>query len=279
MSEPSLYLEPQLRSAQVKGRRCSWRELGEGARLPLLLLHGIGSNASSWAGQFAGLAGERRVIAWNAPGYLASDCLDADWPAGMDYAEAAIQLLDHLEIARFILLGQSLGAVMATSLAIRAPDRVAALVLTSPASGYAATPGAALPDALDKRLRDLDALGPAEFASARADRLLTARASGQARKIVQRSMSEIVPEGYIQATRLLATSNLLYSVKALSVPTLVLWGAQDEVTPPASCRKIAQAVPNAQATEIPGGGHALATELPTLFNEALRPFLWANDGT
>ena len=279
MSDPPLYVEPQLRLAQVRGRRCSWRELGAGACLPLVLLHGIGSNASTWAGQFAGFAGERRVTAWNAPGYLASDCLDTDWPTASDYAEAAIQLLDHLEIARFILLGQSLGAVMATSLALRVPDRVAALALASPAGGYSMMPGAALPDALDKRLRDLDALGPAEFASARADRLLTARASDEARKIVHRSMSEIVTEGYIQATRLLATSNLLESVKALSVPTLVLWGAQDDITPPASCRKIAQAAPNAQAREIPGGGHALATELPALFNDVLRPFLRANDVT
>jgi pimeloyl-ACP methyl ester carboxylesterase len=257
----------------------SWREAGPQPghggidRLPLVLLHGIGSNARAWAGQFAAFSADRRIVAWNAPGYAGSDPLDAAWPLAADYADALTALLGHLAIDRCVLVGQSLGAVMATAFALRSPQRVAALVLASPAAGYGVGVGQALPDKVAQRLVDLDTLGPEGLAAARYARLLTERASPEARAIVHRAMAEILPQGYAQATRLLAGADLVAAAEGLSVPTVTLWGDADVVTPPAACRRVADAVPGGRSVVIIGGGHAFATEMPDMFNTALTPVL------
>lgn len=242
-------------------------------RLPLVLLHGIGSNARAWAGQFATFASRRRVVAWNAPGYAGSDPLDTAWPVPDDYADALAGLLDHLAIARCVLVGQSLGAVTATAFATRMPHRVAALVLASPAAGYGVAAGATLPDAVAQRIVDLDALGPAGFAYARYARLLSDTASTEAHAIVRRAMTEVEPRGYAQAARLLAGADLVAAVTVLTVPTLTVWGDADVVTPPATCRCVADAVLGGRSVVLFGGGHAVATEMPDMFNATLAPVL------
>src|SRR5258708_31254094 len=102
---------PPVRYATVADRRVAYREAGAGPAL--LLLHGVGSGSGSWLAQFAGLAADRRVIAWDAPGYGESDVLPDAAPCAADYAVAALALADALGLDRFVLLGHSLGAIMA----------------------------------------------------------------------------------------------------------------------------------------------------------------------
>lgn len=267
------YLEPPLRDRRIGGRLQSWREAGEAGATPLVLLHGIGSNARAWAGQFADFALDRRVLAWNAPGYAGSEPLSVTWPAPSDYAAAMLEWLDALSVDRFVLVGQSLGAIMATAAALAAPDRVGELVLASPASGYAVAQGDPLPAVVLARIHEVETNGPLGLADNRAHRLLTERASREARAIVYKAMSEVDPHGYDQASRMLAGADLPSLVTGLEVPTTVLWGADDIVTQPPACLRVARAVPNGRWTEVPGGGHAFATEIPDLFNAMLRPIV------
>jgi pimeloyl-ACP methyl ester carboxylesterase len=271
------YLEPPLRTARVDGAERAWREAGEGPGAPLFLLHGIGSNARAWAGQFAAFSNGRRVVAWNAPGYAGSTPLACEAPSPDDYACAALALMDHLGLGRAVVVGQSLGAIMATAVALRAPQRVAALGLTSPASGYGVPQGEALPEKIARRIADLSALGPVGLAERRAGALLTDAASGEARALVYKAMSEVVPEGYAQAVRMLAAADLPRDVQGLTVPVRVVWGGADQVTPPQGCRRVAEAAPGASWVEIPGLGHGAATEAPDLFNAAIEPLLAAAD--
>jgi pimeloyl-ACP methyl ester carboxylesterase len=269
----TIYREPPLATADVGGSFRSWREAGGGAALPLVLLHGIGSNASSWAGQFAGFADERRVVAWNAPGYIGSDNLAPQWPSARDYGAALMALLDHLGIARCALIGQSLGAIVAAAVAVEAPQRVAALMLASPASGYAAQPGGELPASVAGRFAEVAALGPVGLADKRAGRLVTERASREARALVWKAMSEVTVDGYRQASRMLACADIKRDAARLAVPTIVAWGSEDVVTPPGSCRAVADAVPGIVAVEVPALGHGFATEDPAAFNVVVRQLL------
>ena len=75
----------------------------------IVFLHGIGSNSASWLGQFEAFCAERRVIAWNAPGYGETAHLPVAAPVACDYGQALWRLLDHLGVGRCILVGQSLG--------------------------------------------------------------------------------------------------------------------------------------------------------------------------
>jgi pimeloyl-ACP methyl ester carboxylesterase len=269
----SAYLEPPLETARVGGALRSWREAGGGDALPLVLLHGIGSNSSSWAGQFAGLAGVRRVVAWNAPGYSGSDNLAPLWPSARDYATALLAVLDHLGIRRCALIGQSLGAIVAAAVAVEAPEWVAALMLASPASGYGAVPGGELPPSVAGRFAEVETLGPRGLADKRAGRLVTERASKEARDLVWRAMSEVTVDGYRQASRMLACADIKRDAARLTVPTIVAWGSEDVVTLPASCRAVADAVPGGRAIEVPALGHGFATEDPAAFNAVVRQLL------
>jgi DNA-binding IclR family transcriptional regulator/pimeloyl-ACP methyl ester carboxylesterase len=122
------------------GGQVSVRECGsarDGA-LPLVCLHGIGSGSASWLEAALLLSGRTRVIAWDAPGYGASTPLSMEAPRGGDYARRLHALLDAMGIRRCVLVGHSLGALMAAPAVRQDAERFAALALISPARGYGA---------------------------------------------------------------------------------------------------------------------------------------------
>lgn len=280
MSAPnSVYRLPPLSSGDIGGARYTWRATAGGSGTPLVLLHGIGSNARAWAGQFsdrAGFAGHRPIMAWNAPGYGGSTPLAASWPTADDYASSLEKLVDHLGFERFVLVGQSLGAIMATRFALRWPDRVAGLLLASPARGYKVKAGGVMPAHVQARIDDLIELGSEAFAEKRHIRLLTNAASPEVQAIVRQAMSEVEVEGYGAAVHFLAVSDLISDVAKLTSRPVVVWGAEDIITTPDACREVAVAARANQIIECPGG-HAFATETPAAFNTVLRPLLRAAD--
>jgi pimeloyl-ACP methyl ester carboxylesterase len=101
------------------------RRQGSSQGLPMVLLHGIGSNARSFEPLMAALPPSLTIIAWNSPGYGTSAPLAAATPAPRDYAAALARLLDAFDLERVILVGHSLGALFAASLAAHEPARVA----------------------------------------------------------------------------------------------------------------------------------------------------------
>lgn len=237
-----------------------------GTGLPALLLHGIGSDALTWQGVMERLP---HAIAWDAPGYGASAPVEAPRPTPEDYAAR----LAELDLPRAVVVGHSLGCLFAARYALRQPARVAALVLLSPALGYAVPPGATLPDAVQARIDDLHALGPAAFAEKRAPRLV---ARAEALPGVRRAMAAVNPAGYAQAVHALAAGDLLADAALLDLPVLVAVGDADVATPPANAQRLHTVLrhPIGAARIIPGSGHALPQEDPAataaLVMEALR---------
>ena len=275
---------PVRRHLEAGGVRFSYCAAGGGAatpasaaplRTPLVLLHGIGSNARSWAEQLAGLGDVRRVLAWDAPGYGDSTPVAPPRPTAADYAERLARFLDGLGLDRIVLLGHSLGALVAGSFTATRPERVERLILANPALGHRTDPAAPLPPPAQGRLDDLAALGPAGFAAKRAPRLLSAMATPAEIARARDTMAEIRPDGYRQAVAMLAQGDLRADAGAVAVPTLVLSGAEDSVTPPAGSRALTAATPNARYLEIEGAGHLSYLERPAAFNAAVREFLSA----
>jgi len=235
--------------------------------MPIVLLHGIGSNASSFALFMRAFDARHPIFAWDAPGYGGSAPLAVDWPDANDYAAALSRLLDQLEIARCAVAGHSLGTLIAARFALTSPSRVAALFLLSPALGYGVQRGDALPPAVAGRLTELDRLGPEGFAAARAPSLLADPAARpDVLQDVERAMAAVRRPGYDQAARLLAGGRLLADAAKLRVPTAVIVGTQDRITPPASARRVFDALqessPQPVYREIADAGHALCQEQP-----------------
>jgi pimeloyl-ACP methyl ester carboxylesterase len=243
---------------------------------PIVLLHGIGSNAQSFTPLMGAFDDRYCVLAWNAPGYDRSAPLEPDWPDASDYAAALDRLLAEVGIGPCVLAGHSLGALIAARFARLKPDRVNALVLISPALGYAVKKGAALPPAVAKRIEELDALGAQEFAAARAPGLLADPAARpDVLASVEAAMADVRRPGYDQAARLLAVGRLLEDAAELDVSTLVLVGAQDRITPPANVRRAFDALRKSAShlyREIADAGHALCQEQPVLVAHAIEEF-------
>jgi pimeloyl-ACP methyl ester carboxylesterase len=242
------------------------RRPGTGGRPPLVLLHGIGSDAESWASMMAALDPAIDAIAWDAPGYGASAPVDAAAPTPTDYAARLTQFLDALGLDRIALAGHSLGCLFAARFAVTSPARVAVLTLLSPALGYGVPAEAPLPSAVQARIDDLAALGPAEFAARRGRRLVYQPETKPAVLAgVQRAMAAVHLPGYAQAVRALGAGTLLDDARRIATPTLVAIGARDVVTPPANAEAVHQALPHPLALHIiADAGHALPQEAPAL---------------
>lgn len=235
-----------------------------GVGLPLVLLHGIGSNAHSYTALIAALSPTRDVLAWNAPGYATSPPLPLAAPTTRDYADALARLLDALGMTRIVLAGHSLGCLFAASFAAQYPARVAALALLSPTLGYKVAPGDALPPAVRARIDEINALGPAAFAAQRAARLVyRPERNPQVLAAVRNAMAAANPAGYAQAVRALGAGDLLTDATHVAAPTIVAVGAEDVITPPANARAAFDALPHgAGYHEIADAGHALPQENP-----------------
>jgi len=251
-------------------RIIGYRETGAGPAL--VLLHGVGSGAASWAAQLDSFAARFRVIAWDAPGYGESAPLAPATPSAADYADALASFLDALGVATAIVVGHSLGALIAASFARRHPARVRALILGDPASGYGRLEPVARAAKTRERLDLLDAHGPAGLAERRAAGLLSPAAPAAAIAKVRSVMAAIRPDGYAQAVRMLGAADIFADLPPAR-PTLVVWGGADRVTTPESCRAVADAIAGAERVELPGLGHACYVEDPAAFESALRAFL------
>lgn len=148
----------------------SYLEAGSGP--PLVLLHGIGSAATSFRHQLEALSARFRVVAWDAPGYGASTPLALEHPDTSDYAAALDGWLGALGIDRCHLVGQSLGTLIAARFAAEEPRRVLSLTLAGVARGHGPLPPPERQRLLAQRLDDLTQLGPHGMAEKRGPRLL-----------------------------------------------------------------------------------------------------------
>ncbi len=245
------------------GRLVLRETAAQASGLPVLLLHGISSGAGSWSGLAAGLPG-RHLLAWDAPGYGRSSALAAARPTAQDYAAVAQQALETLGLQRVLIVGHSLGAIVATTLAARlGPARAAGLLLLSPARGYGADAQRAA-KVRSQRLQALQDKGVLGLAASVSLRLLSARATADHHAQVRQVAEAMTPGGYAQAVELLCGSDLPTLAAGLtpdlSVPTRWLaCGSADVVTPPEACAALATtlAMP---FTLLPGAGHAVAVE-------------------
>lgn len=246
--------------------------------LPVVLLHGIGSGSASWVLQLAALSRARRTIAWDTPGYGETTPVSAQFPVAVDYSAVLASSLRALGIDRCILVGHSLGAVIAAAYARQNPSSVAGLLLISPAIGYAAADPEVRASKRDARLSMLDALGPRGMAEQRSGNMLSAHASEGARAWVRWNMERVIPSGYRQATHLLANANLCSDLAVFKGRVQVMVGEDDAITPPAACKRVADAA-RTMLNIIPGAGHAGYIEQPKTYTSSIEQFCRRCDGT
>lgn len=260
-----------LQSAHADGGVLRYRVAGRNGRVTHVLLHGIGSASASWVLQLQAAQGDDRVqlLAWDAPGYGASSALPAESPRATDYAARLWTWLDAVGATEPVLLvGHSLGALMATRAAAERPDRVGRLLLLAPARGYGSAPAAERERRLNERLATLQSLGPAGMADRRAAAMLSPNASAEQVAFVHDTMAQVVPAGYVQAARLLAGGDLIGDLLRVRCPIAVACGAADTITPPEACAAVAQAA-GVALQDLGPVGHACPLEAAAAVNQLL----------
>ena len=126
---------------------------------------------------------------------------------------------------------------------------------------------------LSARLGLLNEFGVDGMAEKRSTNLLSSSAAVEAIELVKWNMRKVTIRGYEQASKTLSEGNLSEKASKYRGRVLVLCGGDDQVTPVAACRKVAQAYSNAPFEILPNLGHASYVEGPQLFNQAVETFL------
>ncbi len=239
----------------------------------VVFLHGIGGNRTNWYGQLEHFSNRFCAVTWDARGYGASN----DSPQTLkfsDFADDLLRLLDHCKAERAHLVGLSMGGMIVQDFYGRHPERVATLALVDTSSGFGGVPEAARRDFLARRLDPLEkGLTPVDIAPGVVEVLVAKGASAAIREQLRGSLSALRVEPYKQALHAIVTTDFRPVLPKITVPTLVIVGDEDIVTPPSASEFLVKNIPGASLVKILGAGHLTNIEKPEAFNAALGPFL------
>lgn len=246
-------------------------EEGGGSATPILFLHGVGSDKSVWQPQLAYFGRTRRAIAIDYPGY--GDSQSVEGATRDDFARAALATLDALQIGRAHICGLSLGGVVAIAMHALAPERCGSLIL---ADTFAIHPDG---QAIYKRsVAASEAMSMRDLAAARAPMLLGAAASDAIKAEVVATMGRIDPAAYRLGARAVWLADQQDRAADIAVPTLVIVGEEDLITPPSLSRALVDLVGSAARFQtVAAAGHLANLEQPAAFNEAVDQFIAKTD--
>ncbi len=249
----------------------SYTDTGNGR--PLVLIHGYPFNSSLWADQIPELSNGYRVIAPDLRGFGESDA--SQEPSTMNSLAADVaQLMDHLEIPRATIGGLSMGGYVALAFYKQFAARVRALVLADTRAHADTEEGKQTrAQQAEKALSE----GMGGIADAMLPKLLTPETVSKHPEIVKRvrdMMLKTKPEGAAAALRGMAErDDQTELLPRISVPTLILVGAEDAITPVADSEKMHQAIAGSSLVVLDHAGHVSNIERAKQFNDALLHFL------
>ena len=225
----------------------------------LLLLPGLGCDAGLWAAQIRDLAD---VVECQVGDTLSDDSLPA----------MARRVLDAAP-ARFALAGLSMGGYLAFEILRQEPERVERLALLD----TSARPDT--PEAIAQRHAAIAAVAQHPYralAEASLPRLIAPDASAEVREAVIEMSLRVGPEVYAAQQRaIMDRPDSRPLLAGIAVPTLVLVGEKDVLTPPEIAKEIAAGISGAKMHEIAGSGHLSTMEYPDAVNAALHRWLKA----
>lgn len=239
----------------------------------VVLLHAFPFDRELWQPQIAPLVeAGYRVITPDLPGFGRSPLPPG--PLSIEgMADAVATLLTRLGVERAVVGGLSMGGYVSLAFARRYAARLRGLIL---ADTKAAPDDAAGRDNRDKAIAAVRTHGVEAFVRAMLPKLLGPQTphDSEVAEAVRAIMGRQPAEGVIAALAALRDRpDATPGLAAIAVPTLVVVGEQDAITPPAVAEQLAAAIPHARLVRIPAAGHLPNRENPEAFTAAVRDFL------
>jgi pimeloyl-ACP methyl ester carboxylesterase len=270
------------------------QEDGPSSGVPAVFIHGFGAWSETWKKTTSVLATHGfHTIVLDVPPFGFSDKPTDNAFSNEAQAHRIISVLDALQLKRVILVGHSIGGRPTVEVALLAPDRIRALVLVDAALGFG-TDGQFEPNHPGLVSKAFFAIHPLRNA------VLSATATNPL--MTKRLLSTFVADPEVLTPALLSVyqkpfavqdstnrlgdwlsvlsvdqdtslSSKLSNLSQLAMPTLLLWGDQDKITPLWQGEKLKTVIPNSSLNVLRGLGHIPQIENPGQFNASLLPFL------
>lgn len=244
-----------------------------GSGEPLILIHGVGLDLTTWDRQVAALATRYLVVRYDMLGHGRSTRPPGPYTLEM-FVEQLRGLLASLSIARAHIAGFSMGGLVAQGFAAAYPDRVASLALVSTVAGRSREQR----QGVLGRLREVEQRGLTAAVEAARQRWFSpdfVRAHPETVNALSRRLGANDPAAYLAAYRLFATADeqLFDCLPAISCPTLIITGELDAGSTPQMAALMQARIPHARAEVLPGIRHLLPIEAADVFNATLLSFL------
>jgi len=248
-----------------------------GAGTPVLLLHGFPHDRTLWEAQLAAPPARARLIAPDLPGF--GESAPTQLPSLDAWAEWVDALCDALSLPAVVLGGLSMGGYLAFAVWRRNPARVRGLILADTKAPADTDEGRA------KRV-EMQQLAAAQGAGAVAEKMMPGMVGKTTREARPRAVEHLdammrrasvgAIHDALDAMRTRADSTA--TLATITVPTLIICGDEDALTPPKESEAMHRAIPDSQLAMIPFAGHASCVEHPAAFNAVLAGFLAARLG-
>ena len=239
---------------------------------PVIFLHGIGGNSTSFASQLEGLEGFLK-ISWNMPGYGQSDA--GEFPPTFEYLSQKLsEFIAAVKLEKVHLVGHSIGGMLALEHAVRKTEEVSSLTLIGTTPSFGGKDETFKTAFLEARLAPLDAgKSMQDMAVDAAPFLVGPHASAADIKAVQKQLASVGERTWRGILECLVTFNQRDALQNINLPCCVIAGSHDKNAPARTMEKMASQIANAEFHLLQDIGHMINQEAPSETNTIISKFL------
>jgi len=241
-------------------------------RSPLVFLHGLGGGHHAWERQLPYFSARGHPShAWDQPGYGHSATVE---PYDLEQVALALErLIDSLGGEPVVLIGHSMGGLVAQEAYARFPRLVKALALCFTSAAFVGDSDFAH-KFVAARIGPLDeGKSMADIAASVMPAMCGSKSDPEGLALAGKIMAGIPPETYRKAVHLLTTFDRREQLPGIAVPALLIAGSDDKTAPASIMQRMSEKIPGADYVLLKGCGHLGPLEQPDAFNAALEGFL------
>jgi 3-oxoadipate enol-lactonase len=257
----------------INGIEVNFVDVGVSDALPIVLIHGFPFTHEMWTPQIEALQKHYRVIAYDLRGHGNSGAGDGQYTLEF-FVDDLLGLLDYLKISRPVLCGLSMGGYIALRTAERNPERVTGLILADTQAKADSN------EAKLKRgaaIKSVKAHGVSAYAESFVKSVLSPHTFTADKAVVEMTRRMIQGNsslGICGALLALASrTDTTETLASIKLPTLILVGEHDILTPPSASQEMHSRIPNSEIHIIANAAHMSNLENPDEFNELVTNFL------